>query len=236
MLPFLKESDSGELPAESPQGQSGDLTNLTGAQDFLTVAERGKHVRHSTMFVVVLFGLGLLGVWFMVQKTKPNAASAAEMSLQEAEIEGAISRLTGGSSEMMTRMDEIVNKFYEFSEVYQVQVDELSKNPFALETSTQSGLLKEEEESSNEEDETHKDLMKRLTVQTKALSLLGIMQGENGNRCMIGEDVLQQGERTGEFKVLDISATAVELEWIPAGVDLSKIEATDTHVILKLSE
>jgi hypothetical protein len=235
MLPFLKESDSGELPTDPAQGQSGDHSSLSGPQDFLTVAERGKHVRHSTMFVVILFGLGLLGVWFMVQKTKPNAASATEMSLGEAEIEGAISRLTGGSSEMMTRMDEIVDKFYEFSEVYQVQVDELSKNPFAVEASAQTVPLKEEE-SSNEEDKAHKELMKRLAEQTKALSLLGIMQGENGNRCMIGEDVLQQGDSTGEFKVLDISATAVELEWIPAGVDLSKIEANDTHVKLKLSE
>jgi hypothetical protein len=235
MLPFLKESDSGELPTDPAQGQSGDPSSLSGPQDFLTVAERGRHVRHSTMFVVILFGLGLLGVWFMVQKTKPNAASATEMSLGEAEIEGAISRLTGGSSEMMTRMDEIVNKFYEFSEVYQVQVDELSKNPFAVEASAQTVPLKEEE-SSNEGDKAHKELMKRFAEQTKALSLLGIMQGENGNRCMIGEDVLQQGDSTGEFKVLDISATAVELEWVPAGVDLSKIEANDTHVILKLSE
>jgi len=236
MLPFLKESDSGELPVNPAQGQSGDQGGQNGPQDFLTVAERGKHVRHSTMFVVVLFGLGLLGVWFMVQKTKPNTAGATEMSLQEAEIEGAISRLTGGSSEMMTRMDEIVNKFYEFSEVYQVQVDELSKNPFALERSAQSVSLQEAEESLNEEDKGRLDLMKRLAEQTKALPLLGIMQGENGNRCMIGDDVLQEGDSTGEFKVTKISANAVQLEWVPVDVDLSKIEAADTHVILKLSE
>ena len=236
MLPFLKESDSGELPADPAQGQSGDHSSLSGPQDFLTVAERGRHVRHSTMFVVILFGLGLLGVWFMVQKTKPNAASATEMSLGEAEIEGAISRLTGGSSEMMTRMDEIVSKFYEFSEVYQVQVDDLSKNPFALEASAQTVPLEEVDEAPNEEDKTRTSLMKRLAEQSKALSLLGIMQGENGNQCMIGEDVLQQGDNTGEFKVINIGASTVELEWIPDGVDLSSIEADDTHVILKLSE
>ena len=200
------------------------------------MAERGRHVRHSTMFVVILFALGLLGVWFMIQKTKPNAASATEMSLREAEIEGAISRLTGGSSEMMTRMDEIVNKFYEFSEVYQVQVDDLSKNPFALEASAQTVPLEEADEASNEEDKARTSLMKRLAEQSKALSLLGIMQGENGNQCMIGEDVLQQGDNTGEFKVINIGASTVELEWIPDGVDLSSIEADDTHVILKLSE
>jgi len=53
---------------------------------------------------------------------------------------------------------------------------------------------------------------------------------------MIGDDVLQEGDSTGEFKVTKISANAVQLEWVPVDVDLSKIEAADTHVILKLSE
>jgi hypothetical protein len=233
MLPFMKESDCGELAA---QGQSGDQGTLAGPQDFLTVADRGKRVRHSTMLVAILFGLGLVGLWFMVQKSKINTAGAAEVSKGEARIEGAISRLTGGSSEMMTRMDKIVSKFYEFSEVHQVQVDELSKNPFALEASGNNVALPEAEEVHTEEDEARTNLMKQLAEQTKALSLLGIMQGDNGNRCMIGDDVLKQGDRTGEFKVMSIHANAVELEWAPVDVDLSRLETDNTHVILKLSE
>lgn len=229
MLPFIKESDGGALPAEPPQGESG-------TQEFLTVAGRGKNVRHSTMFVVVLFGLGLLGVWFMVQKTKPNAAGATETSSGEAEIAGAISRLTGGSSEMMTRMDKIVSKFYEFSEVFQVQVNELSKNPFSLESSSPNVVLPEAEEVRSDEDKAHTSLMKQLAEQTKALSLVGIMQMGNGNRCMIGDDILSQGDIVEGFKVMSIDANTVELEWIPVGVDVSKIEADDTHVILELSE
>jgi len=34
---------------------------------------------------------------------------------------------------MAGRMDEIVKKFYEFSDVVQVKVNELVKNPFAVE-------------------------------------------------------------------------------------------------------
>jgi hypothetical protein len=236
MLPFMKESDSGALPAQPPQGQSVDQGTLAGPQEFLTVADRGKNVRHSTVFVVVLFGLGLLGVWFMVQKTRPNAAGATEMSSGEAEIAGAISRLTGGSSEMMTRMDKIVSKFYEFSEVFQVQASELSKNPFSLESSSPNVALPEAEEVRGEEDKARARLMKQLAEQTKALSMVGIMQVGNGNQCMIGDDILSQGDTIDGFKVMSISANVVELEWIPVGVDVSQIEADDTHVILKLSE
>ena len=34
---------------------------------------------------------------------------------------------------MADRMDEIVQKFYEFSDVFQVKVGELAKNPFEVE-------------------------------------------------------------------------------------------------------
>lgn len=236
MLSFMKESDSGAVQVQPPQGQVGDTGCPAESQDFLTVADRGKTVRNSTVLVAILFGLGLLGVWFMVQKIKPNTAGAAEVSSGEAEIEGAISRLTGVSSEMMTRMDKIVKKFYEFSEVYQVEVDELSKNPFSLESTSPPGGQGEAEETRTEEEKAHADLMKKLTQQTKALSLVGIMQVGNGKRCMIGDDILKLGDAVGEFRVMSIGADQVELEWIPVGVDVLHVEPNDTQVTLKLSE
>ena len=235
MLPFMKEADGQVEPGQSPQGQPDSAGAFPGAQEFLTVGDRGKNVRNSTMFVAILFGLGVLGVWIMVQKTKPNAAAAAEITSGEAEIEVAISRLTGVSTEMMTRMDEVVNKFYEFSEVHQVQVNELSKNPFALETSA-TDVPKEAEGKQSEEEKARKALAQQMAEEAKALSLVGIMEAGNGHRCMIGDSILSQGDAVGAFKVVSIRANAVELEWIPVGVDLSLMKADDTHITLKLAE
>lgn len=236
MLPFMKETEGQVEPGQPPEGQPGSAGTLPGSQEFLTVADRGKNVRNSTMFVAILFGLGVLGVWFMVQKTKPSAAAAAEIASGEAEIEVAISRLTGVSTEMMTRMDEVVNKFYEFSEVHQVQVNELCKNPFALETSATEVPEKEAEDKQSEEEKVRKALAQQMAGEAKVLSLVGIMEAGNGHRCMIGDDILSQGDTAGAFKVVSIRANAVELEWIPVGVDLSLMKADDTRITLKLAE
>ena len=73
----------------------------------------------------MLVGIGLLGLMLMIRRSQPQAASAAPAAGDQTKIEAAITRLTGVRSEMADRMDEIVKKFYEFSDVVQVKVDEL---------------------------------------------------------------------------------------------------------------
>ncbi len=97
------------------------------------MAANSKNVRRSTILVAVLVGIGLVSLLLMIRRSQPQAASARE-GASDQKIEAAISRLTGVRSEMAGRMDEIVKKFYEFSDVVQVKVSELAKNPFEVES------------------------------------------------------------------------------------------------------
>jgi hypothetical protein len=135
MLSFLRDSqETNQAPASKAQGPA-DPSAQAEATEYLTVAGKTQKARQSTVAVVVLFVVGLAVLGVMVKKCqfKPAAAAAATARSEDTQIEAAISRLTGVSAEMNTRMDQIVQKFHEFSAVVQVAVDELAKNPFELE-------------------------------------------------------------------------------------------------------
>ena len=97
------------------------------------MAANSKSLRRSTTLVAVLVAVGLVCLLLMIRRNQPQAAAAAPAAGDQTKIEAAIGRLTGVRSEMAGRMGEIVKKFYEFSDVVQVKVDELVKNPFEVE-------------------------------------------------------------------------------------------------------
>src|SRR4030042_245527 len=135
MLSFMREQGAGDLPANKNAGTGPRDTgapNQGDAQEYLTVAANSKNLRRSTILVMILVALGLACLGYMIHKSRPQAASAQPVE-EEGQIEAAISRLTGVRSEMISRMDEIGKRFYEFSDVFQVGVGELVKNPFEVE-------------------------------------------------------------------------------------------------------
>ncbi|MBP8304267.1 MAG: hypothetical protein KBE04_09090 [Phycisphaerae bacterium] len=131
MLSFMR--DQQEAAGRTSKGPTAEPTAQPGEQEYLTVAGKTRRTRQSTIAVIVLFAVGLVGVGLMVRKSQPRAAVAAPAKSQESQIEAAIGRLTGVNAEMSSHMDQIVQKFHEFSAVAQVAVDELVKNPFELE-------------------------------------------------------------------------------------------------------
>ena len=138
MLSFMR--DQQEAPGQAPKAQAAaEPTPQTGTQEYLTVAGKSQRTRQSTVVVIVLFVVGLAGLGLMVRKCQPKAAAAAPTKNPESTIEAAIGRLTGVSAEMTSSMDEIVKKFHDYSAVVQVAVDELVKNPFALESGAATG-------------------------------------------------------------------------------------------------
>ncbi len=230
MLSFLREQGSEDSPdSRKPQPPDGEANRQGNApadndqqQQYLTVAAQGKNVRKMTMMLVVLFGIGLLGLLFMIKKSAPKTATASSEVEEESEIEKAIARLTGVGSEMFKRMDQIVSKFYEFSDVKQVKVDELVKNPFE-----QQKFLADAEETSDSKDDGMKaELIRRLRLKqgTKDMQLLTICQTEKGNCCMIDDKILYEGDMIKGYKVGQISDDSVKLE-------LGGVET-----VLKLSE
>ena len=193
-----------QAPVEPPQDDQ--------QAEYLSVAARSAVVRKTTYLLVGLFILSLVCLWFMVKKTTPRRAAAAAAS-DQTQIELAISRLTGVSSEMFHRMDQIVRKFYEFSDVQQVRVNDLVKNPFKHETFL--GDLRAGQRKNPDRD------VRQLT---QDMQLLSIIQSDQGNCCMIDDRILYVGDSIRGFKVREIGDNAV------------KLESQESEIVLNLSE
>lgn len=219
MLSFLREQGNGDLPAQKPdtavESAPGDGAEKPQEQEYLTVAASGKRTRKSTILLAVLFIIGLLCLGYMIKKSTPKAASAASGVTEETQLEAAVARLTGVKSEMFNSMDEIVRKFYEFSDVVQIKVGELVKNPFKLEL--YSEYVKEESRVEIKVPEIDVEMAQQQQIRQKAKSmrLLSIMQSDRGNCCMIGDKILYEGDFIRDFMVRQIGDNFVKLEWNP---------------------
>jgi preprotein translocase subunit SecG len=227
MLSFLREQDPEDSlvpkPPEAAGKRPADDIQQTQEQEYLTVATKGKQVRKTTILLAVLFGIGLLSLWFMIKKSAPQTA-AASVGTEEEQIEMAITRLTGVRSEIFGRMDEVVEKFYEFSDVQQVQVDELAKNPFELEMFLDNVEETSDTEEGSSDIEDERMRQQRVRRQAKNMQLLSIMQSDQGNCCMIDDRILYDGDSIRGFKVCQISESFV------------KLESEGVEVVLKLSQ
>jgi hypothetical protein len=212
---------------EETQGQGCPQTqeNALGTQqEYLTVAARDKkNVRRSTILLGGLFILGLLCLWFMIKKSSPQTATAClgQVSTEDAQIEMAIAQLIGVRSEMFNRMGEIVKKFYEFSDVQQVKVDELVKNPFKHEILLGSLKEKSDTEKGNFGINARQE---QLRQQTKDMQLLSIVATDTGKCCVIDDRRLYEGDSIRGFNVRQIGDSTVLLE------------SDGVEIILKLSE
>jgi len=224
MLSFLREQQisdtSGQQMSESAKANQAKDTQQ---QEYLTVATGSKNVRKSTILLAVLFGMGLLCLFFMIKKSVPKTASADVVSAEESRIEMAITKLIGVRAEMYNRMDEIVRKFYEFSDVLQVEVNELLKNPFELEMFLAS--LKNKSKGDGKFDiDAEMLLQQQLKQQAEGMQLLCIMQSEQSKCCMINDKILSEGDSIKGFNVVRIGDTSV------------KLESEDMEIVLKLPQ
>ena len=195
----------------------------SGAQDndetaeYLTVASRKGQARKTTYLLVFLFCVGVLCLWLMIKKSVPETASASGPNAEQSRIEQAITRLTGVRTEVFGGLEKIVKKFYEFSDVEQVNVDELAKNPFKHQVylgDVTESMIGDETDAKNE----------RLLRQSRDMQLLSIMQSEQGNCCMIDDKILYQGDSIRGLTVHAISNRSVTLK------------SEDLEIVLKLTE
>mgnify|MGYP001191803820 CR=1 FL=1 len=239
MLSFMREQGAGNPSDRASAGTgSQDVSSAAGpeAQEFLTVAANSKNVRRSTVLVAILVAIGLVCLMFMIRKSQPQAASAKQSKNDETKIEAAISRLTGVRSEMAGRMDEIIQKFYEFSDVFQVRVGELVKNPFQTE-----GPVKgiKEEPGVAVDPQARAEMIRREKMQQQAstLRLLSIMRSDSGHSCMINDQILRLGDTIEGFTISQIASNSVELVWSAEGAsEPNASETEELKITLKLSE
>ncbi len=239
MLSFLRDQglenvNSQKSPAEGGRADRGPQRDKQG-QEYLTVSAQRKNVRRSTMMVVIIFGIGLVGLWLMIKRSQPQAASASSGESEETQIEMAIARLTGTSTEMFGRMDQIVEKFYEFSDVLQVSVDDLVKNPFELELFLSGLMRKLDEQEQDGQVDTEMIIQQQIRQRAKGMQLASIMQSDQGTCCMIDNRILYEGDLIRGFKVTHIADGSVRLQW--HGDDESAPSPSHSiEIILKLSE
>jgi preprotein translocase subunit SecG len=238
MLSFLREQGNGNLPTQqsNPAGEStpNNGTEKPQGQEFLTVASNKKRARKSTTLLAILFIAGLICLGYMIKKSTPEVATATSDNTEDKELETAISRLTGIKSDVVDGVDTVVNKFCKVSDVLQVKVGELVKNPFKLEL----GATKEPRvEITVPEVDNEKVRQSRIRQQAKEMKLESIMQINQRNHCMISGTTLSEGMYIKDFKVRQIGNNFVKLEWDPDrnnGTSDNQQEAVE--IMLSLSE
>lgn len=242
MLSFLREQGNGELPAQKPDAAGTESTEGIAnqqEQEYLTVATPKKRTRKSTTLLAILFIIGLLCLGYMIKKSTPQAASAASDDTENTQVEAAIARITGVKSEMFSSMDEIIRKFYEFSDVLQVKVGELVKNPFKIEMVTADKKEESRVEIKVPEIDVELAQKKQIRQKAKEMKLLSIMQSESdrGACCMIADKILYEGDYIREFRVRKIGDGFVKLVWDPSRSNESSENDSDTvEIMLMLSE
>ncbi len=219
MLSFMKDGQNRTASA-SAKGTAGaedmDMGSSGAEEGFLVTAQHEKNLRHSTIILAVLFTVGALCVWFMIKKVTPPPADAA-VGTEEAKIEMAIAQLTGIQTEMDARMGDIVARFNEFSNVEQISVADLKKNPFELEVSV--GDLEQTLESGRQ---LH--LQKEVEESAQSLQLWSIMASPRNACCMINNKILYVGDKIDGFTVMEIDSRFVKVELHGIGVMLRMSE------------
>jgi len=229
MLSYIRESQTEVVGQEgSSENAVGGAAQPASDDTFLTVSGRDKSVRKSTAFVTALLITASIGLTLMAKKSHIQSADATPAKDSQAEIEKAISRVTGVSSEMTGRMDEIVQKFSEFSDVSQVKVTELNKNPFQLASGSADEETRDEVVPSNEQ---RTSLLAQFNVEKKTLSLISVIQSESNTCCMINGVLLKVGQSVNAFEVEEIQTDHVRLIWQPDG-HVSEVLPRDMRTVM----
>ncbi len=211
MLSFLK--DGQTLPASADMGGSDTSEgSVTRQEDYLTVAGHSKKLKQSTILLIALFVIGGISVLLMVKKATPSQAAAAQQKDEQMEIETAIAQLSGMQNEVNKEMKNVTGRLNHLSEVGQIDVKDLRKNPFTRELS--AGEI-------NLDNRTQMQiLMEQARKQAAGMELWSITASPRGACCMINDKVLYAGDEINGFKVSEIGKQSVTLERDGARVEL----------------
>ena len=219
MLSFLKEQRVEDSSSEKAPDAPGKPSAENQEQGYIAVVAQEKNVRKTTYILVTVFCIGILCLWFMARKSTPQQAAAQVTSPEEAQIEKIIARFGGTRSEILSSTDEIVRKFHEFSDVEQVGVNELVKNPFKHDHFLDDLSGSEHYDWASDEAEAM-----RQEQMVRGMQLLSIMKSEKESCCMIDDKLLYEGDSIRGFKVCQIADNFVRLA------------SEETEIVLKLTE
>jgi hypothetical protein len=238
MLEFLNEQDDSgaqnqnDIPNDTNTSNENDISNEQTASDkmqseenvqkdsrsesydFVSAKDSKKSVKRSTIVLVTLFAIGLAVLFVMIKKGGPRLMSAQTMDPQQAQIDALVSKLGGVRTEMSNKMDTIVKKFYEFTDVKQVSLDQLSKNPFIYDK------IVTKAPTANNKNKVHA----RKAGEFKLFSIMKDDADTSKSCCMINDKLLSAGQTILEYTVKEIAAGYVVLEYGEDKIILKLVE------------
>ncbi len=218
MLSYLKEGQS-KIPAVEASSQENGTEAPSLQNDFLTVSGHTRKLRQSTIMLMVMFAVGALGVWFMIKKTTPASAAAAAAE-DQTQLEAAIAQLSGMQTEMNTQMDSVVGRFYQFSNIGQIHVDELQKNPFKREVA--AGQAGSDEDRRRQEQ--LRLMQDKISRTAQEMQLWSITSTPRGVCCMINDKILYVGDEINDLTVSHIGTNTVDLTYEGLSIQLKMDE------------
>jgi len=189
------------LSQVSDQEQTSDQKQ-TSSQDFLAPSSSGRKLKYSTMILGAVFLIGVASLFLAIKKFGPAEAQAGP-SEQDIQIERDIAKLVGSRAAINNKMNDVVDRISKLSDVEQISVDELKRNPFLKEPLSDDDdnlLLVEETEDGEviQEDES-------------VFKLWSIMEFGSKKSCMIDDRVYVVGDRIGNYQIKLIGEEFVEL-------------------------
>jgi hypothetical protein len=209
MMDFLKQNGDGDLDKLNTRTNDQLDAQLGSDSSFVTTASREKSIKNGTIVLIAVFCVSLVCLWFMIKKTSPQSA-AAKTGTDDMQIENAIARVTGTKAEFFKGIDNVVSKFHEFSNVLQIKVNELQKNPFEHQKYNSTAISPEQNEAESAI-ERQRAVRFDLEKDATGMQLLSIMKSPKGNCCMINDKMLKKGDTIDGWKIVAITDKTVEL-------------------------
>jgi hypothetical protein len=223
MLSFMNEDNVEETVNDQAEGSvdGGEEIDAVSGEDYIKPAQTSQNLKRSTSILMAVFAIGGLCLWVMVKQVGPAEASAA-LTPEELQVESAIASLTNATDSFQGKMGAVIDRFYEFSDVEQVEVDQLQKNPFAHDFSSGSQIeLSSGSAFTASLDSALKDDLKKRAGQ---LQLWTVMESAENGCAMINDKLLYVGDSISGFEVLRIGKGHVVLS------------ADEMEVVLRISE
>ena len=203
MMSFIRhDSKSDVASAKSSEGKGVSRRAGESCEDYLLPINNVKSVKRNTMVLGIFFAIGVLSLVFMIKRVNPSIANAA-ISDEALQIEKAVANLSGIQAEMGGKLSEVVNKISSLSDIDQVAVDQLQKNPFRH--SSMIGMTELDMGEKSQSSSGHRATKKA------DLHLWTIMSSVKGRSCMINNEILYEGDWISGLRVKRIGDDFVEL-------------------------
>ena len=223
MLSFMNEDNVEETANSDTADAVEEVQEVEAAsgEDYIKPAQTSQNLKRSTSILMAVFAIGGLCLWVMVKQVGPSEANAA-LTPEELQVESAIASLTRATDSFQGKMGAVIDRFYKFSEVEQVEVNELRKNPFAHDFGGGSNI----ELTGSSAFQTSLDEATKAELKKKAsqLQLWSVMESAENGCAMINDKLLYVGDSVSGFVVRKIGKGHVVLA------------ADEMEVVLRIGE